>query len=217
MALLYFAFVPCQLFASEPEKKMYVSFNLGPGLESGVSATDGASGKEFEFKTGSIVGAGLGYRLHRNYRIEAVFERRENSVDDPSCDPSFSGTVCFVPGGAADSGDMIVNSFLVNFYGELRQDEFQSIYPFAGIGLGTASITAELERNLFLVANSSARVFAYQFILGVGWDMNPNWAFTLAFRYFATQNPKLTNIFGQDINAKYQRPEGALTVMYRFF
>lgn len=211
--LLFSGVSPDRTIAQGSQNGWYLTLNLGDGSGVGISATDGAGGEKFDFTDGFLVGGGLGYRFHPNFRVEGLFTHVGNDIDDP-CDGTFA--ICLFP-GTPDNGEMTANSFLINFYGDLRFDENQKFYPLAGLGLGVASISAELERGGIHVVDDSATVLAYQFTLGAGWDVNPNWVLTLAFRYFGTLEPGLTNLAGQDINAKYGRPELVFGVNYYFF
>ncbi len=206
--LFLLASAPAQALAQDEERNFYLNFNLGLGSGSSIKATDVPGGQDFDFDSGFVVGLGLGYRINPNVRVEGFFSRRGNEVDRPDCN------ACFIPANL-DDGEVTANSFLIHIYGDLRADESQSLYPFAGFGLGAAGVSADLERGGVPVVDDSATVLAYQITFGVRFDL-PKWALTLAFQYFGTQDPGFKNLSGQDVDIKFQRLEFVLGAAYRF-
>src|SRR5690606_16193683 len=60
-----------------------------------------------------------------------------------------------------------------------------AIVPYIGAGLGVAFIDAQ--------SSLSSVQFAYQGILGVGWNATNNLRFNLEGRYYGTTNPQVAN------------------------
>ena len=62
------------------------------------------------------------------------------------------------------------------------------IVPYIGAGLGVAFVNASA-----LGGNSSSTNFAYQGIIGVGWNIDPMFRLNLDGRYFGTTSPTVSN------------------------
>lgn len=66
-------------------------------------------------------------------------------------------------------------------------------HPFVGAGVGMARVGADWKVNGNRVLNDSDWVFAYQGFAGVAYDIDKNWGVNAQYRYFATQDAKLTD------------------------
>jgi outer membrane protein OmpA-like peptidoglycan-associated protein len=64
------------------------------------------------------------------------------------------------------------------------------IVPYVGAGIGIAFVNASA-----LNASTSSTQFAYQGIVGLGYEFDPNWRINLEGRYFGTTNPTINNPF----------------------
>jgi outer membrane protein OmpA-like peptidoglycan-associated protein len=64
------------------------------------------------------------------------------------------------------------------------------IVPYVGAGAGIAFINGAA-----LGGSTSSTQFAYQGIVGVGYEIDPNWRVNLEGRYFGTTNPTINNPF----------------------
>ena len=62
------------------------------------------------------------------------------------------------------------------------------IVPYIGAGAGIAFVNASA-----LGGSTSSTQFAYQGIIGVGYEIDPNWRFNIDGRYFGTTNPTINN------------------------
>lgn len=73
-------------------------------------------------------------------------------------------------------------------------NEPSTFTPYLGAGLGFSSIEADGFGVSAIpdVLNDDATVFAYQFILGAGWDVSQKTELFVEYRYFATDDPGLT-------------------------
>jgi OmpA-OmpF porin, OOP family len=64
------------------------------------------------------------------------------------------------------------------------------IVPYIGAGAGIAFVNASA-----LGGSTSSTQFAYQGIIGVGYEIDQNWRFNIDGRYFGTTNPTINNPF----------------------
>src|SRR5258708_1779769 len=62
------------------------------------------------------------------------------------------------------------------------------IVPYIGAGAGIAFVNASA-----LGGSTSSTQFAYQGIIGVGYEIDQNWRFNIDGRYFGTTNPTINN------------------------
>ena len=91
----------------------------------------------------------------------------------------------FKTGGSISNGGAMLN-FLYDIH------TGSPWVPFLGGGIGYSYITidnlSDADTGAVFV-NGSDGVFAYQFKGGVAYQFTPAWAMTVAYRYFATDNP----------------------------
>ncbi len=154
------------------------SFNLKfkPGWQgSGVVGWD--------FEPGNPAGEG---------RVEIEYTRRSNRLDK----------VQFAEGNVNGSGDLTVDSLLINCFGILYGDRLWS--PYVGVGLGAARFAAsDLQVTGRPLSNGSTVVFAYQ--LGAGFDiqMTTHLSLDLGYRFFSSIRPKFSEGNGHNFAMNY--------------
>ncbi len=132
--------------------------------DSGVTA-DFDPGYGFLFALGMDVG---------QFRVEGEIGYRSADIDELGI-PGFTG-----PG----NGDISVLSFMANGYYDFERSN-SDWTPFVGAGLGI--IDSDLEGNgpFFRVTGGNTNV-AYQFMLGVGYAIDSNFALTAGYRFLGT-------------------------------
>ena len=86
------------------------------------------------------------------------------------------------------------------------------IVPYIGAGAGIAFVNASA-----LGGSTSSTQFAYQGIIGVGYEIDSNWRFNIDGRYFGTTNPTINNpvIGGVTYNNNNISPDGEPAVQVR--
>jgi OOP family OmpA-OmpF porin len=154
------------------------SFNLKfkPGWQgSGVVGWD--------FEPGNPAGEG---------RVEIEYTRRSNRLDK----------VQFAEGNVNGSGDLTVDSLLVNCFGILYGDRLWS--PYVGVGLGAARYAAsDLQVTGKPLSNGSAVVFAYQLGAGLDIQMTTHLSLDLGYRFFSSIRPKFSEGNGHSFAMNY--------------
>lgn len=145
-----------------------------------------------DFDTGFGVGGALGYDFPNNFRVEVEITYRESDVDTVDV----SEVVGL--GDLDGSGDVSVIAFMANVYYEIDID--QPVTPYIGVGIGAAVVSAN-DVALATTAPPSIpglqltddddTVFAYQVIVGIGYDVTENLTLTLDYRFFGTQGAEL--------------------------
>ena len=139
-----------------------------PGFGSASASTTAT------WNTGFVAGGSVGYDF-LGPRIEAEGVYRENS-----------GTLSIggLPGTAG------VNLNQVSIMGNVFYDFFagSAIVPYVGAGAGVAFLNAGA-----LGSTATSTQFAYQGILGVGWNIDPTFRLNLEGRYYGTTTPNFAS------------------------
>jgi opacity protein-like surface antigen len=171
-------------------ERWYVDLFGGASLPGSVSATlerpglPAVSG-DLDTKAGAIAGGALGYRLARDWRIEAEVAYRSNTVRSTS-----------LPGldrGPADA-DLASLVFMVNGYYDFApiMASFATFRPYVGLGVGLAQeVDADLRVGGAPIEFSGSRV-AYQLAAGVRWHYASRWSASLGVRYLNAGTVEMT-------------------------
>jgi outer membrane protein OmpA-like peptidoglycan-associated protein len=134
----------------------------------------GSTTTNASFNTGFVVGGAVGYDfLGPRIEVEGVY--RENT-----------GTLS-IAGLAGSAG---VNFNQVAIMGNLYYDFLagSAFVPYIGAGAGVAFLNAGA-----LGSTAQSTQFAYQGIVGVGWNINPMFRLNLEGRYYGTTTPNFNN------------------------
>jgi opacity protein-like surface antigen len=139
-----------------------------------------------DYKEGTAFGASVGYDLGARYpqvgqgRVEIEYAYRSNDLKDAR----------FSDGRFAADGDVSVWSLMFNSFGE-----FHGVYPwvpYVGLGLGYARVSLNDARVPGgELGDDSDGVFAYQFGVGFGYQLNRLLTLDIGYRYFGTLDATL--------------------------
>ena len=139
---------------------------------------NGANAGDIDFDNGFGAGASFGYApggdgFWNNTRFEAEYSHNRVDVD------TF--------GGGAISGDLRTDSMMLNAFYDMPIG--MSIKPYIGAGAGLAKVNIDSGG-----LDDNDRVFAYQFLGGIGYTPSTlqNTTLTLGYRYFATDDPEFS-------------------------
>ena len=124
------------------------------------------------FNTGFVVGGALGYDFI-GLRVEAEGVYRENT-----------GTLAV--GGFSAGSNFNEVAIMGNVYYDFLAGS--AIVPYIGAGAGVAFLNAGA-----LGATRQSTQFAYQGIIGVGWNIDPMFRLNLEGRYYGTTAPNFSN------------------------
>lgn len=153
-----------QPFSSEANPGFYV------GLESGLNWLLNSDSNSYQ--TGYAIGGVAGYDF-LGPRIELEVMYRNNSGISPAP---------FSPNGWA-TGQIDQLSTMVNALYDFRPGA--TITPYAGAGIGLAFVDPGLGGGCTMCSTN----FAYQAIMGIGYNTSPSMRVSLDARYFGTTNP----------------------------
>jgi opacity protein-like surface antigen len=134
----------------------------------------GFIGGELSFDTGVGISAASGVATDI-LRVEGELSYRKNDLDEIS----FSNTI---PASLSINGEVEAISLLANVYKDI--DTNTMITPFIGLGVGFSRLDGEIEG-----ISEDDMVFAYQLILGAGFEVSESTSIDVSYRYFATADP----------------------------
>jgi len=166
-------------------KGMYFSGNLGlsivPDLDQEISGSQVTS---ISFDKGFRISGAWGYDFE-GFRVEGEIGYRTNDADQ--------GTLFPITGFMSTEnveGDFSVLSLMGNGYYDFHSANSRLV-PYVGVGLGVASIDADIRTNnpIFAgqqIVNDSVAAFAIQFMAGLGFNVSPTTTLTFDYRYFAS-------------------------------
>jgi opacity protein-like surface antigen len=149
-------------------------------------------------KSGFNLGAALGYRFSNNLRAEAAIDY----IDNSSKNFSIAGT------SIASSGDIKVSTYMANL---LYDFDTQSAFtPYVGIGAGYAKVKYNITATTGPAgATNSSNVFAYQGIVGLGYDVSENVRLNLDYKYLRTASGSYTLTTPAGVSGSYRRKYSA--------
>jgi len=170
----------------------YMSGQVGATwLEDADITSPGDPAIESSFDMGFNVGASGGFDFGPA-RVEGELTYRQNDYDELS-DAGFS---------IAADGDVSALSLLVNGFWDIETGG--PVTPYLGAGIGVAQVSInDLGILGISLADDDDTVFAYQFAAGAAFELNPNIALDLGYRYFATADPEFDDAEGTTFESEY--------------
>jgi outer membrane protein OmpA-like peptidoglycan-associated protein len=156
------------------------------------------------FNSGFAAGARIGYE-EGSWRFEAEYTYRRNEADRIT-----SGGVNFNNIG----GSRQAHAFLANLIYEM--DFGWPVKPHIGGGIGGVLLKDKLNGPGLPILNDSNWEIGYQGIGGLRYDLTPNIAIDLDYRYFATTDPRF-HVTGNGIPYKtgYSTHNVMASIVYR--
>lgn len=178
----------------------YVSGHIGPNFQSDslfVDLTDGDA-LVADFDVGFLFGFEGGMTIAKKFRVGGEITHRGNDVDN------------FKGGANLFGAEMSSWAFMGNFWWDIPvRGKFR---PYIGGGVGLANVSAEgINSSGVTVIDDSDTVFAFQFGVGVGFEVMPKVEITAEYRYFTTSDPE----FGV-VEAEYTTHSLLFGGRYRF-
>ncbi|MDH3596092.1 MAG: porin family protein [Rhodospirillales bacterium] len=142
------------------------------GLQAGMNIAHDTDigGLDLDFDVGAAVGIIGGYRINSNFRVDAEVTYRNNDLSD-------------------FSGDISSWAFMANGYYDFQTGT--NWVPYIGGGIGFANV--EIDSG----GSDDDNVFAYQAGVGVAYEITPQLAVSLDYRFFGTADPE---IFGDKLD-----------------
>jgi len=227
----------------------YVAGDAGYHMPKDVKATS-STGYDWDFsqKEDWAAFGRLGYKFTPNWRVEAEYGYRGADIDGVR-GTGLSGAqpigLCTAgpirtaasPKCGEPNGEMKATTLMANVIYDFMPES--SLHPFIGAGAGAAWVHNKVYGQLSGVPAGGApfqnvsfddvdQAFAYQGLLGLAWDVSPNWSLDLTGRYLATKDLKwgqVTQNVGPGVGSitntgvhegKYEDASVTLGVRYTF-
>ena len=172
-----------------------------PDASTSVSAVGFSGNFDFDVDTGLVVGGAIGVELDNQLRFEGEFTFHGSSTDDSQF---------FFPG---ESLDIDVFSIMANGFYDL--DLNGPLKPYVGVGLGFGFIRAEADLGFGFVDEDTDFGFAYQLMTGVAFEISPQTAITLGYRYFGMTDPDVS-VGGANFDSEFASHEFIAGARIRF-
>jgi len=195
--------------AQSVESGWYVAADAGYHIPKNIKATSSA-GYDWTVSSDNDWAAfgRLGYRFNPNWRLEGEYGYRGSDIksvrgtDSAAAQPvglckagivrTASDPTCQSPDGSIKAQTLMAN-VIYDFM------PASTLRPFIGAGVGTAWVRNKAYGQLSGVPAGAAtfqntrfddtdQALAYQGMLGVAWEMSPNWSLDLTGRYLATKD-----------------------------
>ena len=157
------------------------------------------------YDSGVAWGIAGGYEFER-FRLEGeILSERENDVDVHRLDGvELQGSV-----GTLEN-EVGIGNILYDFWREAR------VSPFIGVGIGLAEITtSDYGFDGLPETFAEDNVLAYQAIIGLGIEVNPQWTLQFDARYFETEDAEL-DFAGSLVEISYSAVNVTAGLRYSF-
>jgi len=161
----------------------YIAANFGVSvIEDGdLSSPDYAPpavvGAELSYDTGIGLSLAVGHAL-KGVRYEGEVSYFRTDVDEVNGIDS-GGNKIVIP----LNGDITTTALMANVYKDF--DTGTEFRPFVGLGVGAANLDMEINQM-----SDDDTVFAFQLLLGFGYQVAEKTRFDLSYRFFTTDDPE---------------------------
>lgn len=168
------------VFAAENSNTgFYVGVSGGYVIPQSMTFSDPDSGTrnaDVDLKNGYLFGLTGGYIVPSTKRIMAV-EIEYNYIFGTNLDKDETGSSL--------DGDVSMHALLFNVKARYPEGRF---HPYAGFGLGWSFVeVGDIKSGGYVASGQSGNAFCWQFLAGLDYDINPNLAVGLGYKYFATK------------------------------
>lgn len=189
--------------AAQLAEGWYLGAEAGAALPRDAATTGGGQRWATDYSAGPAVlgtaGYGFGPGTLGRLRLEGEIGWRGADVDTVN--------------GAPGAGDASATSLMANLVTDFLPRE--RVHPFIGLGLGGALVDASASTAASGFSGDDT-VFAYQAMAGVGVDVSRDVGLSLAYRYFATQDPGLTATGGASASSEFASHAVTAGITFRF-
>lgn len=199
LSRIFAVLVVAVVFVSRPAAALvYVSVLGGGNLLEDTGVRDGGtlqnSNSMLQTSMGYNVAGAVGVNIG-SLRFEGEIGYAANEID------RFTNVV----GGNVGTGAVSTLSYMGNVYWDVPVP-LPLLTPYVGAGAGYATVSFDgVAFPSALVADSRDEVFAWQVGGGVAIKFAPLTRMVLDYRYFATEDPSLTDSFGNRFSIDYAR------------
>ena len=167
-----------------------------------VTASDGATRSNANYKLGYNFGGNLGYKsgpMRYELQISYLNAKTKSFNRATVAQTGVSGRTDVIPG-------------LLNVYYDFDEEMGGDLIPYLGVGIGYAHIGTKLNStgpSGTTTFKATDNEFAYQGSLGINYNFDEQASVTLAYQYLGTTK---SSKFGK----RFQAHSGTLGLVYRF-
>lgn len=175
VAALTLLVAPMTSFSADDSVYIKGNIGLGIAMDSDIDNMPlNAGTAKMTLDSGFLGTVAVGYDFAGPFRAEGEYAWQKNDLDQVSYNNSF---------GNFREGDLKVQSLMVNGYYDV--DTSSQWVPFIGAGIGWAKVDLNTPA---LSLGDNDNVFAYQFMAGVSYLIDDQWAIDAQYRFFGTQD-----------------------------
>lgn len=169
------------LAATPASAEWYFAGNVGANLLTD-SDFDNRVGTvvEAEFEPGIVLSGEIGFSFPENFRLGVEVAYRANDVD------RFRGAGSSSPGTAEANAASVMGNFWYDVPTNNR------VRPFVGFGVGLAILDVDNVANGAIAVDDQDGTFAFQAGAGLAFEIAPEWALTIEYRYFHAVDPSFS-------------------------
>ncbi len=167
-------------------------------------STDGSidygGGTDFDLENDWSQHLGLGYAFQNGFRLEGELSHRYNDYDE----------------GVLLDGNIHAWAAMLNGYYDFNRGG--GVEPYLGLGVGAARLVNSLNAGL-IVSQDQDTVLAYQGMAGVAFNVTPQLAIDVGYRYFVADDADFdadTFLGPATLDADYDHQAVTLGLRYQF-
>jgi len=188
----------------------YLGASAGVSSLANANAQDASGLFNLEADAGTLVAVSLGYDLpqrthYSNGRVELEFSQRSSSFTQAE----------FTSGNVSASGELVVQSLLLNSFAVFPVRPRFS--PYIGVGIGAAMINVD---NLVVagapIVNDDTVSLAWQVGGGLQFPLTRSFRLDLGYRYFSTNHSEFEQVDGIKIEIECDSHNGTLGLVWLF-
>jgi opacity protein-like surface antigen len=177
--------IACAPLTAHARDGWFAGGEFGGNFQDNETFSNGNGSFDAGYADDVVWGINAGYSYPSGFRPELSIEFRSNNVDNLSAQGNSTSNV---------SGHEDADTFMGNLWYDIKlpQRDLRKFHPHIGAGIGFAQVgvhgvsTSNLAN--FFAVDDDQTLFAYQFGLGVGYDLAPNWVLSADFHYLATDS-----------------------------
>jgi len=176
-----------------------------------------------ETSIGLYLGAGIGYRILKNLRLEGEAGYRSNKIDDAKVIIPSLIVGAEVKGG---EGDVTSWSFLANIWYDFPIGKQWTMHLGGGIGavqmslkdfsLIISPVVPDPPTWKRLLSNDTDWEFAYQASIGIAYQLTKRFIVDLDYSYFTIADLEFTDVDGNKFGGEHRSGNYQLSIRYLF-
>ncbi|MFT4551618.1 MAG: opacity protein-like surface antigen [Chlamydiales bacterium] len=151
----------------------------------------------------------LGYHLEKDWRLELELGYRKNTLDKVLIENTGEQN--------GENGELNSQYAVVSVYYDYTLDDID-ITPYFGAGIGVSRVSYKNENmySTLIEVDDKRMVYTYQYVLGASYPITEKTTFFVDYRYFATRDPKFSDVAGTKVEFENINHVGNLGFRFNF-